>query len=325
MVEYRCAMPGGAKERLTPPGAAAAAGRAAGERVMWILLTVLLALLLLAAAAAFLIWPRRGQWQLQELRRFRYAHRGLFNPERGVPENSIKAFRYAVAGGFGIELDVRLTGDKRLAVVHDSNLMRLCGRSVRVEETPWEELQELRLMETEERIPLLEEVLRAVRGRVPLIIEIKTERNNSRELCAKVCRLLERYKGNFCVESFDPRALRWLRRNEPFVIRGQLVTGKTEPGRYRKSDPMRFLSRLLPLLLTNVIARPDFIACQLEDRKRPAVRLCVEGLKAQEVSWTIRSQEELEEAERTGAMVIFEGFLPKGPLPAGKTERSEKQ
>ena len=127
------------------------------------------------------------------------------------------------------------------------------------------------------------------------------------------------------MESFDPRALRWLRRNEPFVIRGQLVTGKTEPGRYRKSDPMRFLSRLLPLLLTNVIARPDFIACQLEDRKRPAVRLCVEGLKAQEVSWTIRSQEELEEAERTGAMVIFEGFLPKGPLPAGKTERNEKQ
>ena len=62
------------------------------------------------------------------------------------------------------------------------------------------ELQELRLMETEERIPLLEEVLRAVRGRVPLIIEIKTERNNSRELCAKVCRLLERYKGDFCVE-----------------------------------------------------------------------------------------------------------------------------
>ena len=144
---------------------------------MRILLTVLLALLLLAAAAAFLIWPRRGQWQLQELRRFRYAHRGLFNPERGVPENSVKAFRYAVAGGFGIELDVRLTGDKRLAVVHDSTLMRLC----------------------------------------------------------------------------------------------------------------------------------------------------VEKLGAQAVNWTIRSQEELEEAERAGGVAIFEGFLPKGEIPVGKTGAPEEK
>ena len=143
MVEYRCTMPGGAKERLTPPGAAAAAGRAAGERVMGILLTVLLALLLLAAAAAFLIWPRRGQWQLQELRRFRYAHRGLFNPERGVPENSVKAFRYAVAGGFGIELDVRLTRDRRLVVIHDSALRRMCGHEGKVERLAWEDLEAL--------------------------------------------------------------------------------------------------------------------------------------------------------------------------------------
>ena len=88
---------------------------------------------------------------------------------------------------------------------------------------------------------------------------------------------------------------------------------------------MRFFARLMPLLLTNVIARPDFIAFRPEDRRLPAVRLCVEKLGAQAVNWTIRSQEELEEAERAGGVAIFEGFLPKGEIPAGKTGAPEEK
>ena len=146
-------------------------------------------------AALFLLWLwavglRKGERQMAVFRRYRYAHRGLHNIERRVPENSLLAFRYAVAGGFGAELDVRLTADKRLAVVHDSFLDRLCGVHRRVEEQNLAQLRQLSLLGTEEKIPLLEEVLPLFEGHAPVILELKAENGNWRELCVQTERLL---------------------------------------------------------------------------------------------------------------------------------------
>ena len=270
----------------------------------------------IALAAVFLLWlwamkPRRRQRQMELFRQYRYAHRGLHNIDRKVPENSILAFRYAIAGGFGAELDVHLTKDKRLVVIHDSFLDRLCGVHQRVEEHTLEELRQLTLQGTKEKIPLLEEVLPLFEGKTPLIIELKVERGNYRELCEGTCRLLGTYRGDFCIESFDPRVLRWLRYNEPFILRGQLAENYTKSG---AAPGYGFPARLaMTLLLPNFLTRPDFIAFRYEDRGILPVRLCCGLLKAQEASWTIRSQGELETAEQAGSLVIFEGFLPKNP------------
>lgn len=266
-------------------------------------------LLVLALLLLFALKPRYGEKKLTVLRKFRYAHRGLHNAKQGIPENSLLAFRYALAGGFGAELDVHLTKDKRLVVIHDSDLMRVCGVEGKVEEKNLSELRQLRLQETNERIPLLEEVLPLFCGKTPLIIELKTAGGNCRELCYKVCQMLESYQGEYCLESFDPRVLWWLRRNEPFIIRGQLVENfmkQSEVGGLNK--PMCVL---LTSLLANLLTRPDFIACRYADRNMISARICREVLKAPEVSWTLRSQEELADAEKNGAIVIFEGFLPE--------------
>ena len=61
---------------------------------LWVTLAVLA---LLALGWLFCLMPRRGERRLERLRRFRYAHRGLFNPERGVPENSVKALESYVS------------------------------------------------------------------------------------------------------------------------------------------------------------------------------------------------------------------------------------
>ena len=63
---------------------------------------------------------------LEELLTWRYAHRG-FHKKPTVPENSMTAFRRAVAEGFGIEPDVHLTKDKNLAVIYAASLHRTCG------------------------------------------------------------------------------------------------------------------------------------------------------------------------------------------------------
>lgn len=267
----------------------------------------------IALAAVFLLWlwamkPRRRQRQMELFRQYRYAHRGLHNIDRKVPENSILAFRYAIAGGFGAELDVHLTKDKRLVVIHDSFLDRLCGVHERVEEHTLEELRKLTLQGTKEKIPLLEEVLPLFEGKAPLIIELKVENGNYRRLCEGTCRLLSSYRGDYCIESFDPRVLRWLKRNEPFILRGQLAENYAKPG---KAPGIPLPARLaMTLLLPNFLTRPDFIAFRYEDRDILPVRLCCGLLKGQEASWTIRHQSELERVEQAGALVIFEGFLP---------------
>ena len=72
------------------------------------------------------------------------------------------AFREAIRANKGIELDVHLTKDKKIAVFHDDSLKRMCKVSGTIEEKTWEELKKLRLLETAEPIPLLEDVLHLV-------------------------------------------------------------------------------------------------------------------------------------------------------------------
>ncbi len=114
------------------------------------------------ALVIFWIFATRGRrnhpkWEV--LRRFRYAHRGLHDPAQGVPENSMAAFRRARAFQCGIELDVHLTKDGRLAVIHDKSLLRTAGADVIVEQLTVPQLKSYRLEGTQEKIPLLEEVL----------------------------------------------------------------------------------------------------------------------------------------------------------------------
>ncbi|MGM9639038.1 MAG: glycerophosphodiester phosphodiesterase family protein, partial [Butyricicoccaceae bacterium] len=76
-----------------------------------------------AAGAGFYLWaqtPRREHPGLGRLRRYRYAHRGLHDLEKGIPENTLPAFAAAAAKGYGAELDVHMTLDRRLVVIHDS-------------------------------------------------------------------------------------------------------------------------------------------------------------------------------------------------------------
>ena len=105
------------------------------------------------------------------------AHRGLFDNENGIPENSIPAFKRAVDQGYGIELDVQLTMDHKLVVFHDESLRRLCRADRLLRDCTYAELQEYSLGISRERIPLFEDVLKVVDGKVPLIVEVKQEGN----------------------------------------------------------------------------------------------------------------------------------------------------
>ena len=168
----------------------------------------------------FLLHGRKNGCGWDKLEGVRYAHRG-WHDKPAVPENSLPAFRRAAEAGFGAELDVHLTKDGRLAVVHDSDLTRVCGQGGIVEDLTAAELAAYRLEGTEETIPFLEEVLPLFEGKAPLVVEIKPSRGNHDALTKAAMECLDRFRTDYCVESFDPRVLVWLRQNRPEVLRGQ--------------------------------------------------------------------------------------------------------
>lgn len=90
---------------------------------MLILLIILMCLFVLTGMYFYMIMPRIfGKPDTSSYRKWLYAHRGLYDNSSDAPENSLAAFRRAVEGGFGIEMDVQLSKDGIPVVFHDFTL-----------------------------------------------------------------------------------------------------------------------------------------------------------------------------------------------------------
>jgi glycerophosphoryl diester phosphodiesterase len=260
----------------------------------------------------FLLWVlalrcRKNHPALKTLRQFRYAHRGLHNSAAGVPENSMAAFRLAAEHGYGIELDVHLSKDGRLVVIHDNSLLRTAGVDVKAKDLTAEELGEYRLEGTEEKIPFLEEVLPLFEGKAPLIVELKVE-GNAADLAHAACTLLDQYKVDYCIESFHPQAISWLKKNRPEICRGQLsqnfIRHEEGTGLGKAAD------FAMTYLLTSFLTVPDFIAYNHKHRDNISLQMAKAFWQVQEVSWTLRTPEDMEECEASDSLSIFENFAP---------------
>ena len=234
-----------------------------------------------------------------------YAHRGLHDNTSDAPENSLRAFQKAVDAGFGMEMDVQLSKDQVPVVFHDNTLKRVCGAEGEVKDFTFEELQQFRLCGTDQRIPKFEEVLKLVDGRVPLIVELKIDTTNL-ALCSIADGLLSAYKGMYCIESFNPLAVRWYRKNRREIIRGQLSDAFIKEGEY--VGPLYFM---LQNLLFNWLGRPDFIAYNRKYPKILSRLLCRKLFGNMAAAWTVKSREQLEEAKEYFDIFIFDSFLPE--------------
>ena len=263
---------------------------------------IFLILIALCVLYLFLIAPRVPRRPLNGLEGL-YAHRGLWNGD--LPENSLPAFRAAVEKGFGIETDVHITKDDQLVVFHDDSLKRMCGDRRNLPDCTLAELRRLRLAGTDETIATFDGFLETVDGKAPLVSEIKTDRRITL-LCEQVNERLSRYQGPYCIESFDPRAVRWYRKHRPDIIRGQLTFGLVKPFRM----PKTLLMRLLASQIGNVLGRPDFMACEYETDHSIPLRL-VRLFRPHLAAWTVRSQADMDRLRGRYEIQIFEKFVPE--------------
>lgn len=234
------------------------------------------------------------------------AHRGLHNINEGVPENSLSAFENACKKGLAIELDVRLTKDGKVVVFHDKNLKRMCGVDANVSDFTYEQLSAFKLKDTNEKIPLLSQTLKLVKGRVPLLIEIKGEQGLF-DIEKRTYNLLRKYKGKVAVQSFSPMSMLWFRIFAPNVERGQLIS--TYKGKLKGKEWIKYISRLISAnpFVWRFISKPQFIACDL---KSISLEKAFQALdcNADFITWTANSDELMESAKQFSKSVIFENL-----------------
>ncbi len=277
-----------------------------------LLFIVLLILIILGAGYLLAIRGRTGHGGLKELHCWSYAHRGLHCD--GIPENSMAAFEAAKNAGYGIELDVHLLADGNLAVIHDSSLERVTGLPGTIEELTTKQLRNCRLCGTEEIIPEFRHVLEFWSGGAPLIVELKPSNHNHAQLAQAACEMLDHYNGPYCLESFDPRCILWLKRNRPDLIRGQLSEDYFAKGRPKIPFILKWI---MTENLANWVTKPDFVAYRYADRHCTLSNFfCLRHMSC--VSWTVTSQADYDQAVQEGWIPIFEGFHPD---PEGLKDR----
>lgn len=221
-----------------------------------------------------------------------YSHRGLHTKNQSIMENSIESFKLSVKKGYGIELDVQLSLDQEVIVFHDKTLKRLFNNESELIKLTSKELTQTY------SIPTLKSVLDLVNGEVPLIIELKVHHNNIRELCEKTMSVLSRYGGDFSVESFDPRVVRWFFKNHPSIKRGQLIMPLDEYDN-------KIIGYLISNLHFNYFCRPDFVAIRKDVATSPKVKQFYKKQTKELVGWTLHEGDE----DWYDAM-IFEYFNP---------------
>lgn len=232
-----------------------------------------------------------------------YAHRGLFDNNSDAPENSLASFQKAVDAGYGIELDVQLSKDNKLVVFHDATLKRMCGVEGKVWEYTLDELKKLRLANSNEQIPTFEEFLSVVKGKVPFILEYKLDRAQT-VVCQLANKVLNDYKGSYCIESFHPLALLWYRFNRPDVLRGQLCEEFFRSKNY-KGNPFFMILSYMPF---NFLTRPDFVAYNHHHAHNLSRRIC-KALGGLSIAYTIKNTNEYTRVKDKFQLFIFDSCI----------------
>lgn len=226
-----------------------------------------------------------------------FAHRGLHNKD--LPENSLGAFKNAIEHGYGIELDVNPIEDGTPVVFHDSKMSRMTGKDKYIQNLSKEELKNTTLINSQEQIPTLQEVLKLVKGKVPLLIEIKHQEKVG-ELEKQVWELLKNYKGEYAIQSFDPYTLNWFYNNAPNVWRGQLAS-------CFKGEKMGFVKKsLLKRLALEKISKHNFVSYKLEDLPNRFTK----RLEVPLLTWVVSSKENYIKSLQITDNIIFEDFEP---------------
>lgn len=224
------------------------------------------------------------------------AHRGFHDMNKERWENTLSAFEAAAERGYAIECDVHLTLDEEVVVFHDNDLKRLTGTEGYVWQRTAAEFGALRVGGTGDHVPTLGELLSLVRGRVPLVIELKGIPGKDAGLVAKVAAALRNYKGEVAIMSFD----HWLIREFPTQA-SEIPAGLTAWG-----DKPHEIEAHFSMLANGI----SFVSYSVVHLPNPFVAFVRDRLAMPVITWTVRDQPMVDKTFAEADQMTFEGFEP---------------
>ncbi len=237
------------------------------------------------------------------------AHRAYHDKAHGRVENSISSIKSAIEHGYGIEIDLQLASDGVPVVFHDYDLRRLTIEQGPVAQRSSAQLAQIPLMGDTTNIPTLEDVLKLVAGRVPLLIEMKDQDGalgpDVGPLGKAVAAVLAPYKGPVAVMSFNPHAMAEMARLLPEVPRG-LTTGSFNPKDW-PAIAQPTLERLSEIPDYGHVGA-SFISHYHKELDHPRVTELNQQHGAAVLCWTIRSPEDATKAREYADNITFEGY-----------------
>ena len=231
------------------------------------------------------------------------AHRGL-HFGTAVPENSLLAFQKSIDADIPIECDIQFIKDETFVVFHDDTLERLTGVQGKISDLTLSHLKNLYLYKTKEQIPTLEKLLTLVNGRVPILIEIKGRTFSSTK--GNILKnILKDYSGEIALQSFNPMALTWCKKNIPHVPRGMISYD------WCNSGLKLYQKLLLRYMFFFFQVSPSFISIRSDYLDSPIINIIREKTNIPTLGWAIKSAHEVMQYKKLMNNFIFENFVPK--------------
>jgi glycerophosphoryl diester phosphodiesterase len=237
------------------------------------------------------------------------AHRGLHDRARGIVENMPGAISAAVAGQFGIEVDIQLSADGEAMVHHDDVLGRLNEGQGALATLSAAELKLVAFKDTAERMMSVGDLCDLVDGRVPLLIEVKSHFDGDRKLVARLTQVLAAYRGPAAAMSFDPDQVLALRQAMPQLTRGITAQRRYDDLYWDEASPEQRASMLY--LRHAFSTQPHFVAYWVQQLPAPAPWIARNLFGCPLLTWTVRTPEQRAVAARHADQMIFEGFVPE--------------
>jgi glycerophosphoryl diester phosphodiesterase len=238
------------------------------------------------------------------------AHRGLHNAAKGIVENTTAAFTAAIDKGYGIECDLRPASDGTPFVFHDAEFKRLIDAPGRLDASVPHAIARLAYRGSSERVLPFAEFLDLVAGRVPLLVEIKSDWDApSAAFLKAIATIVAAYKGPLALMSFDPAVMRAVKDLAPGVPRG-IVSGLYRgkgwwPDKIGEERAFR-----LSHLLESGLVEPAFYSYDVRSLPTPVTQFVREVIRTPVMTWTVRTPSDVEKARQWADGITFEGFEP---------------
>jgi glycerophosphoryl diester phosphodiesterase len=230
------------------------------------------------------------------------AHRGLHDGNHLVWENTLSAFERAIESGFAIECDLQYASDAEPVVFHDDDMQRLCNIRADIRSRTVAELSLTSIGGTKDKVPSLKAALKLVKGRVPLLLELKGRKGDDEGFVDSLLEVIEGYEGELALMSFDTWLLAELKELDCPVPVGLTAEGTTEKdfAEHRKA-----MGYGLDFISYNVRHLPNPFIDAERARGVPII------------TWTVRNAAQAAHSYANAEQITFEGFDPRAIEAAG--------